>query len=110
MRVLITGGGGLLGGELIRQAPAGVEVHATRRASPVHGAEAHPVELSDGDAVGALFQRVRPALVLHTAYSAAEGERDIVRATENVVDACLSIDAALVYMSTDALLDGESSP
>ncbi len=110
MRVLITGGAGLLGGELIRQAPAGAEVHATRRASPVHGAESHPVELSDADAVAALFEAVRPAVVFHTAYSVAEGERDIARATENVVDACRSVGAALVYMSTDALLDGESSP
>jgi dTDP-4-dehydrorhamnose reductase len=81
VRVLITGGGGLLGGELIRQAPAGVEVHATRRASPVEGAEAHAVDLSDAEAVAALFARVRPDLVFHTAYSAAEGERDIWRAT-----------------------------
>jgi dTDP-4-dehydrorhamnose reductase len=110
VRVLITGGGGLLGGELIRQAPPGVEVHATRRASPVHGAEAHAVELSDAVAVGALLAGVRPALVIHTAYSAADGERDIVRATESVVDACRAVGAALVYMSTDALLDGESSP
>lgn len=110
MCVLITGGGGLLGGELIRQAPAGMEVHATRRTSPVHGAESHAVELSDGDAVAAVWERVRPALVFHTAYSAAEGERDIVRATENVVDACRAAGAALVYLSTDALLDGESSP
>jgi dTDP-4-dehydrorhamnose reductase len=110
VRVLITGGGGLLGGELIRQAPAGVEVHATRRASPVHGAESHAVELSDAAAVGALFGRVRPALVIHTAYSAAEGERDIRRATESVVRWCRAAGAGLVYMSTDALLDGESSP
>lgn len=110
MRVLITGGGGLLGGELIRQAPTGFEVHATRRVSPVHGAESHAVELSDADAVAALFARVRPALVIHAAYSAAEGERDILRATESVVRACRSAGAALVYMSTDALLDGESSP
>lgn len=109
-RVLVTGGGGLLGGELIRQAPPGVEVHATRRTAPVHGAHPHPVELSDADAVAALFARVRPALVFHAAYSAAEGERDIARATENVVDACRSAGAALVCMSTDALLDGESSP
>lgn len=110
MRVLITGGGGLLGGELIRQAPAPAELHATRRASPVHGAEAYTVELSDAEAVDTLFARVRPALVIHTAYSAAEGERDILRATENVVRACRSAGAALVYLSTDALLDGESSP
>lgn len=110
MRVLITGGGGLLGGELIRQAPSGIDLHSTRRSSPVQGAESHAVELSDGEAVEALWMRVRPDLVIHTAYSAAEGERDVWRATESVVCACRAAGAALVYMSTDALLDGESSP
>ncbi|HEX6370455.1 MAG TPA: sugar nucleotide-binding protein [Longimicrobium sp.] len=110
MRVLITGGGGLLGGELIRQAPAGIEIHATRRSSPVDGAEPHVVELSDAEAVEALWMRVRPDLVIHTAYTQAEGERDVWRATESVVRATRAAGAALVYMSTDALLDGESSP
>lgn len=110
MRVLITGGGGLLGGELIRQAPAGLDMHATRRASPVEGAEAHVVELADAEAVDSLWMRVRPDLVIHTAYTQAEGERDVWRATESVVRACRAAGAALVYMSTDALLDGESSP
>lgn len=110
MRVLITGGGGLLGGELIRQAPAGVEIHATRRTSPVEGAASHVVELADAEAVEALWMRVRPGLVIHTAYTQAEGERDVWRATESVVCACRASGAALVYMSTDALLDGESSP
>jgi len=110
VRVLITGGGGLLGGELIRRAPVGAELHATRRTSPVKGAEAHPVDLSDGAAVAALWREVRPDLVIHTAYTAAEGERDIWRATESVVAACRETGAGLVCMSTDALLDGESSP
>ncbi|HYR06228.1 MAG TPA: hypothetical protein VEQ60_00575, partial [Longimicrobium sp.] len=58
LRVLITGGGGLLGGELIRQAPSGIDVHATRRASAVEGAESHVVELSDAEAVEALWMQI----------------------------------------------------
>ncbi|HYR09738.1 MAG TPA: sugar nucleotide-binding protein, partial [Longimicrobium sp.] len=42
--------------------------------------------------------------------SVADGERDVWRATESVVRGCRASGAALVYMSTDALLDGESSP
>jgi dTDP-4-dehydrorhamnose reductase len=110
VRVLITGGGGLLGGELIRQSPSGIDLHATRRTSPVEGAAAHVAELSDAEAVEALWRQVRPELVIHTAYSQSEGERDVWRATESVVRACRAVDAALVYLSTDALLDGESGP
>jgi dTDP-4-dehydrorhamnose reductase len=110
VRVLITGGGGLLGGELIRQAPSGIDVHATRRASAVEGAASHMVELSDAEAVEALWMWIRPDVVIHTAYSVADGERDVWRATESVVRACRASGAALVCMSTDALLDGESSP
>ena len=110
MRILITGGGGLLGSELIRRAPAGMEVHATRRTTPVAGAESHAVDLAHAAAVEALWTRLRPDLVVHTAYTQAEGERDVWRATDSVVRACRASGAALVHVSTDALLDGESAP
>lgn len=100
--VLITGGAGLLGRALIRTTPPGVELHATRRSTPVTGAEAHTVELSDAEAVATLWARLRPSLVVHTAYSMQEGERDIWAATVNVVAACLATGAALLYLSTDA--------
>lgn len=110
MRTLITGGGGLLGGALIAAAPAGAELHATRRTSPVAGAAEHVVALEDADAVASLFARVRPELVIHTAYSQSEGERDVWLPTRNVVDACASTGGALVHLSTDALFDGEHAP
>jgi dTDP-4-dehydrorhamnose reductase len=109
-RVLVTGGAGLLGSALLRAAPAGVEVHATQRRTPVEGAEAHTVDLADASAVEALFARVRPDLVLHTAYTQEGGERDVWGATESVVAGCVAAGAALVHLSTDALLDGEHAP
>jgi dTDP-4-dehydrorhamnose reductase len=109
-RVLVTGGAGLLGRALLRTAPGGVDLHATQRHTPAVGAEAHAVELSDGAAVAALWARLRPTLVIHTAYSMHEGERDIWAATTNVVAACREVGAALLYMSTDALFDGTRGP
>jgi dTDP-4-dehydrorhamnose reductase len=109
-RVLVTGGAGLLGSTLVRAAPAGFDLHATQRRTPVEGAEAHPVELSDAAAVEALLARVRPEVVIHTAFSQHEGERDIWRATASTVSACRAVGAGLVYLSTDALLDGERAP
>jgi dTDP-4-dehydrorhamnose reductase len=112
VRILITGGAGLLGSELIARAPAGVELHATQRRTPVTGAEAHTVELSDAGATGALLERLRPDLVIHTAYSqAAEtAERDVLRAAESLVDACARNGCELIHVSTDAVFDGEHAP
>ncbi|HWK89004.1 MAG TPA: SDR family oxidoreductase [Longimicrobium sp.] len=110
MRILITGGAGLLGSELIRTAPAGAQLHVTQRTTPVVGAEAHVVDLAEAEAVDEVFGRVRPEVVIHTAYTPGEGERDIGRATESVVAACARAGAGLVHISTDRLFDGELAP
>ncbi len=109
VRVLITGGAGLLGTTLLRTAPAGWEVHGTQRRNPVRGIAAHLVELSDRAAVLRLWEHLRPALVIHTAYS-TEGKLDIWEATRNVVEGCGAVGARLIHLSTDALFDGEHGP
>ena len=110
MRVLITGGAGLLGSTLLEHAPADAELHATYRSIPVVAPRSHAIELSDAHAVAALWHAVRPELVMHTAYSMDAGERDVWRATRNVADACAATGAMLVHVSTDALFDGERAP
>lgn len=108
--ILVTGGAGLLGRTLLALAPAGVTLHATQRQQPVVGAVAHTVELSDAAAVAALFEKVQPTLVIHTAFSMVEGPRDILAATQSVVAGCRATGAALIHLSTDALFDGEQAP
>ena len=110
MRALITGGAGLLGSTLIATAPAGVEVHATQRRTPVSGAAAHTIDLADPSAVAALLERLRPSAVIHTAYGKDDPERDIVAASRAVAQGCAAVGAALVHVSTDLVLDGEHSP
>ncbi len=110
LRVLVTGGAGLLGRTLLATAPAGIELHATQRNNPVYGAIAHPIELSLKAAVASLFAALRPQLVIHTAYSMHAGERDIWQATRHVVMACQEVGAELIYLSSDVIFDGEHAP
>ena len=110
MRVLVTGGAGLVGSTLIATAPVGVEVHATRRHTPIVGAEAHTVDLADPDEPVGLLAAVRPDVVIHTAYGTADLERDVVTATRSVAAACAIHDVALVHLSSDVVFDGEHAP
>lgn len=109
-RVLITGGAGFLGRALVRAAPAHWECHVTERRASAPGGIAHRCELAAPEQVGALVSDVAPDLVIHTAYGVEDGERDIWMATRNVVDACVASGVALLHVSSDLVLDGESSP
>ena len=109
-RVLITGGAGLLGGALVRAAPAGCDLHVTVRSAPAAGAPAHRVELSDAAATRALWEELRPELVIHTAYSMSDVERDVVAATRSLVAATASVGAGLNHLSSDMVFDGERAP
>lgn len=114
MRVLVTGGAGLLGARLVADAPPGVEVHRTwRRTEPRPGDDAgewHPVDLADAEATRALLDALKPEVVIHTAYGAAAGERDIVAATTAVAAAAAGSGAALIHLSSDVVFDGEHAP
>ena len=95
MRVLVTGGAGLVGSTLIATAPDGVEVHATQRHAPVVGAAAHTIDLADPDEPVGLLAAIRPDVVIHTAYGTADLERDVIAATRSVAAACAIQGAAL---------------
>lgn len=113
MRVLVTGGGGLLGAQLLRDAPGGLELYATARTRPLPGdvvATACPVELSDPEAVAALVREVRPDVIVHTAYGTADLDRDVVAATNVVAQAAAVAGARLLHVSSDVVFDGEHAP
>jgi dTDP-4-dehydrorhamnose reductase len=114
MRVLVTGGAGLLGQRLLTDAPPGAELHATWRTTPVperlRQVEPHQVDLAHAEAVDALFDRLRPEVVVHTAYGVTDGQRDIVTATGCVAQACATVGADLVHLSSDMVFDGEHAP
>jgi dTDP-4-dehydrorhamnose reductase len=108
-RVLITGGGGMLGGSVATAlAGLGHEVHTADRhdRAPVDVVR-HVAELSAPGAFDAVVAAVRPDLVVHTAYSMEDLDRDVVVATTNVAAACAAHGAGLLHISTDAVFDGE---
>jgi dTDP-4-dehydrorhamnose reductase len=112
MRVLVTGGSGMLGGAAAAElAASGHEVHtADRHDRAPSGVATHVAELSEPGAFDAVVAEVRPDLVVHTAYSMEDLERDVVAATTNVAEACRSHGCELLHISTDAVFDGEHAP
>ena len=93
MRVHVTGASGFLGTELLRLAPR---------------ATAERVDVRDAEALRALFLRLRPEAVIHTAYrQGGPGATEItVAGAENVARAARVVGARLVHLSTDVVFDG----
>ncbi len=100
-RIWVTGAAGMLGRRLVDHAAAGHAIVGTTRKQ---------VELSDRAAVDAFAERVRPDVVIHTAYGTRDLERDVVAATESVASACAAHNIDLIHMSTDVVFDGTAGP
>lgn len=92
-RVHVTGGTGFLGRELRRRAP-----HVTDER----------VEIRDGAAVAAVLRRLRPEIVIHTAYrqQGPDAWEITVDGAENVARAARAVGARLIHLSTDVVFDG----
>lgn len=120
MRVLVTGAAGMLGSQLLLDAPAGVEVFGTdlapagAREGPVfaHGG----VDLSEPEEVERLLDEIAPLdAILHcaayTAVDRAEEEPELAHrvnalAPENVAQAAQERGLFMVLVSTDFVFDG----
>lgn len=104
MRILLTGGSGLLGGELRKRDP---DLVAPSR---------DELDVTDRDAVARYISELQPDLVLHAA--AITNNRDIeacpdealdvnIVGTTNIARACLGTRIRLVYLSTDYVYPGD---
>ncbi|MFO1302362.1 MAG: dTDP-4-dehydrorhamnose reductase [Burkholderiales bacterium] len=109
MRILVTGAGGQVGGELARILPPHGEVLALDRAT---------LDLADPDAIAATMRAAKPSLVVnaaaYTAVDLAERERERAfainaRAPEVLAEEARRLGAVLVHYSTDYVFDGRAS-
>jgi dTDP-4-dehydrorhamnose reductase len=123
MRVLVTGGSGMLGRvvvERFRRAGDDAIPAARFTSGPADGAaEWVKMNVADADSVVRAVGTTRPDAVVHAAAIAdvdlCEREPDLahavnVRGTQNVVEACRRSGARLVYVSTDYVFDGTAAP
>jgi dTDP-4-dehydrorhamnose reductase len=106
-RLLVTGGSGHLGGEVVRRARgAGWEVVGTSYRTP------GPVllDVRDAVAVARVVADAAPDCVVHTAYlqDGPEAWATNVEGSANVAAAAAARDARLVHLSTDLVFDGRA--
>jgi dTDP-4-dehydrorhamnose reductase len=107
LRLLVTGGSGYLGGEVVRRAgPAGWDAAGTsfRASGGLY------LDVRDPRTVAAVVAEVRPDAVVHTAYlqDGPDAWATNVDGSANVADAAARAGARLVHISTDLVFAGDA--
>lgn len=130
MRVFVTGVNGQLGhdvmNELLKRGDTGVgsdiqpSYCGVDDGSAVTKAAYETLDITDRDAVNTVIQRVHPDAVIHcaawTAVDVAEEKENQAKVhainaegTQHIAEAAKSIDAKLLYISTDYVFDGQGT-
>jgi dTDP-4-dehydrorhamnose reductase len=112
-RLLVTGGTGYLGAEVVGHAlAAGWDVAATwhSRQPPDGPARWHRLDVTDPIAVAELVIAVQPDVVIHTAYRRDGPDAGAVTTAGSaaVARAANAENARLIHLSTDVVFDGET--
>ncbi|MFN2468648.1 MAG: NAD(P)-dependent oxidoreductase [Gaiellaceae bacterium] len=111
MRLLVTGGSGYVGSEVLAAArERGWDATGTYRTRAAHGLV--QLDVRDAVAVRAAVAAARPDVVVHTAYvqEGPEARETIVDGTANVARAAQTARARLIHLSTDLVFCGRCRP
>ena len=116
MKVLITGGSGLLGGKVAEMALAwGDEVFSGYAHNAPGSGRAVKFDLLDAAAISETIMRIKPEIIIHSAaltdVDRCERERELaykinVEGTRMVSEASKRVRSFLIYISTDYVFDG----
>lgn len=121
MKILLTGGAGILGGYLIETAPDLVQLVATHHKNIPQGlgCDFVPLDITDTAATSRLCLELKPDVVIHTAGAAnvdfcqknpEQGYQGNVTGTKNIIDACQAGSIRLIHISSNAIYRGDDSP
>jgi dTDP-4-dehydrorhamnose reductase len=116
MKILITGGSGLLGGKVAELAQArGYEVFAGYAHNAPGFGKAVKFDLLDGPEISETITRIKPEVIIHSAaltdVDRCERERELaykmnVEGTQIISEVSKQIGSFLIYISTDYVFDG----
>jgi len=117
MRLLITGGSGLLGSKLTRIAvQRGYETYSTYNAHDLNFGIPVKLDICNKKNVKKSFNEIKPEAVIHAAaltnVDKCEVERNLARkvnieGTKNIIESSKNNNAFLVFISTDYVFSGE---
>jgi dTDP-4-dehydrorhamnose reductase len=101
-RLLVTGGTGYLGSELLRREPA---VGTWLTTEPPARGNWLRLDVRDSAAVRRGLERIRPGAVIHTAYR-QDDRATTLDGAGAVAEAAAAVGARLVHLSSDVIFDG----
>ncbi len=124
MRVLLTGGSGLLGSEFLRQAPPGWDIAiAVHRNSPLSRTgprqSAVPLDITDREQVKEAIAAIRPEAIVHLGSigsldqckdNPAQAHLVNVEGTRNLLEFSAPYAPLFVFSSTMYVFDGQNPP